>query len=122
MWQDYLQQLTTSVYHLMCKQKTYYDGRARSRRFKVGDYKICHGCQGYIEKSVPRVIVWHQEACRVMSDCDPEGRVFFYLSFIPMILCCSHFNYRRLPYCDDNTVTFSDIITFGDVELNDGVP
>ena len=27
----------------------------------------------------------------------------------------------RLPYCDDNTVTFSDVITFSDVNLNDGI-
>ena len=27
-----------------------------------------------------------------------------------------------LIYCDDNTGTFSDVITFSDVDLNDGVP
>ena len=28
------------------------------------------------ETSIPRVTVWHHEACRKMSDCDPEGRIF----------------------------------------------
>ena len=37
--------------------------------------RICHGVR-QIEKSVPRVTVWHHEACRMMSDCDPKGRIF----------------------------------------------
>ena len=28
------------------------------------------------EKSVPRMAVWHHEACRVMTNGDPEGGVF----------------------------------------------
>ena len=30
-------------------------------------------------KSIPRIAVWQFEACRVMTNCDPEGRIF--LSF-----------------------------------------
>ena len=33
-------------------------------------------CEGRIEKSVPRIAVWHHEACRVMTNGDPEGRIF----------------------------------------------
>ena len=29
-----------------------------------------------MEKSVPKIAVWHQEACRVMTNGDPEGRIF----------------------------------------------
>ena len=29
-----------------------------------------------IEKSVPRIAVWHHEACRVMTNGDLEGRIF----------------------------------------------
>ena len=33
-------------------------------------------CEGRIEKSVPRIAVWHHEACRAMTNGDPEGRIF----------------------------------------------
>ena len=35
-----------------------------------------HECEGKIEKYVPRIAVWHHEACRVMTNGDPEGRTF----------------------------------------------
>ena len=38
--------------------------------------RIYHECEGRIEKSVPRITVWHHEACRVMTNCDPEGQIF----------------------------------------------
>ena len=38
--------------------------------------KIYHECEGGIEKSVPRIAVWHYEACRVITNGDPEGRPF----------------------------------------------
>ena len=38
--------------------------------------RIYHGCEGRIEKSVPRIAFLHQEACRVMTNGDPEGRNF----------------------------------------------
>ena len=31
-----------------------------------------HECEGRIEKSVPRMAVWHHEACRVMTNRDLE--------------------------------------------------
>ena len=35
--------------------------------------KIYHKCEGRIEKSVPRIAIWHHEACRLMANGDPEG-------------------------------------------------
>ena len=33
-------------------------------------------CEDGIGKSVPRVTGWHHEACGVMTNGDPEGRIF----------------------------------------------
>ena len=41
--------------------------------------RIHHECEGRIAKSLPRIAVWNHEACRVMTNGDPEGRIF--LSF-----------------------------------------
>ena len=38
--------------------------------------RIYHECEGRIEKSVPRIAVWHHEACRVMTNGDPEEQIF----------------------------------------------
>ena len=38
--------------------------------------RIYHECEGMTEKSVPRIAIWHHEACRVMTKGDPEGRIF----------------------------------------------
>ena len=38
--------------------------------------RIYHECEGRIEKSVPRITVWHHQACRVMTNGDHEGRIF----------------------------------------------
>ena len=38
--------------------------------------RIYHECEGRIEKFVPRITVWHHEACRVMTNGDPEGWIF----------------------------------------------
>ena len=39
--------------------------------------RIYHECEGRIEKSVSKITAWHHEACRVMTNGDPEGRFFF---------------------------------------------
>ena len=39
--------------------------------------RIHHECEGRIEKSVTRIAVWHHEACRVMTNGDREGRIFY---------------------------------------------
>ena len=38
--------------------------------------KIYHECAGRIEKSIPRIGVWHHKACRVVTIGDPNGRIF----------------------------------------------
>ena len=38
--------------------------------------RIYHECEGRVEKSVPRIAVWHHEACRVMTNGDTEGQIF----------------------------------------------
>ena len=38
--------------------------------------RIYHECEGRIEKSVPRIAVWHHKACRMISNGDPEGWIF----------------------------------------------
>ena len=43
---------------------------------KDNNIRIYHECEDRIEKSVPRITVWHQEACRVMTKGDPDGRIF----------------------------------------------
>ena len=41
-----------------------------------GNIRIYHECEGRVEKSVLRIAVWHHEACRVMTNGDPEGHIF----------------------------------------------
>ena len=43
---------------------------------KMQNIRIYHECEGRIEKSVPRIAVWHHKACRVMTSGDPEGQSF----------------------------------------------
>ena len=38
--------------------------------------RIFYECEGRIEKSTPRITVWHHEACLVMTNGDPEGWIF----------------------------------------------
>ena len=43
-------------------------------KFFMQIIRIYH--EGKVEKLVPRIAVWHHEACRVMTNGDPEGRIF----------------------------------------------
>ena len=38
--------------------------------------RIHHDCEGEIEKIVLRITDWHHEACRVMTNGDPDGQIF----------------------------------------------
>ena len=40
--------------------------------------RIYHECEGRIENSIQSIAVWHHEACRVMTNSNPEGRIFLY--------------------------------------------
>ena len=55
------------------------DAKTISLRLRLGII-IYHECESSIEKSVPRITVWHHEACRVMTNGDPKGMFFFYLT------------------------------------------
>ena len=46
------------------------------KEVNVDIIRIYHECEGRIEKSVPRLANWHHEACRVMTNDDPEGTIF----------------------------------------------
>ena len=47
------------------------------RTIFVQNIRIYHECEGRVEKTVRRIAVWHHEACRVMTNCDPEGQILF---------------------------------------------
>ena len=42
----------------------------------IKQIRIYHECDGSIEKSIPRIAVLRHEACRVMTNGDPEGWIF----------------------------------------------
>ena len=42
----------------------------------VRNIRIYYECEGRIEKSVPRITVWHLGACRMMTNGDPKGQIF----------------------------------------------
>ena len=62
--------------------------RSISKNKKI---RIYHEYEGRIEKSVLRIAVWHHEACRVMTNGDPEAQIF--LSYPQtnngLFFCCS---------------------------------
>ena len=62
------------VFRQACTQCPYMDHQRQYFSWVMGIY---HECEGRIEKSVPRITVWHHEACRVMKSGDPEGRIFY---------------------------------------------
>ena len=56
----------------MCYEIVHNQGRLPN----VKIIRIYHECEGRIEKPVLRFAVWHHQACRVMTNGDPEGRIF----------------------------------------------
>ena len=62
--------------------------------------RIYYECEGRIEKSDPRIIVWHHESCRVMTNIDPERRIF--LSTLTRIMdsfsCSTLFLYLKISF------------------------
>ena len=47
-----------------------------SRQQITKSIRIYHECEGRIGKSVPRITILNLEACRVITNGDPEGRIF----------------------------------------------
>ena len=70
------------IFIFFCWEKfsIYLNRRVFVMLWKNKNIRIYHGCEGYIEKSVPRVTAWYHEACRVVSDCE-----IYYLSLTSMI-------------------------------------
>ena len=52
--------------------------------FYLSSYGVCEiiriyqEFEGEIEKSVLRITFWHHEACRVMTNGDNKGRIFYF--------------------------------------------
>ena len=44
--------------------------------FHTYTIRIYHKCESGIEKTIPRIIIWHHKAFRVMTNSDPEGQIF----------------------------------------------
>ena len=65
--------------------------------------RIDHDCKGGIENSFPSITVLHHEACRVMTNSDPEGHCFSNPTLTQSIdfFLCSLLNF----YFDDVTLT-----------------
>ena len=59
--------LTTVHSHLS------HDCKILPRKWNI---RIYHECDSRIEQSIPRIAVWHHEACRVMTNSDHEGLIF----------------------------------------------
>ena len=54
------------------------------------EIRILDKCEGWIEKSVPRVTVWHHDASWMTPDCNPEDIFFSFLhtlSFLNVDFC-----------------------------------
>ena len=44
----------------------------------TSNIRIHHENEGRIEKSILRITDWHHKACRVITNGDSQGRIFFY--------------------------------------------
>ena len=71
--------------------------------------RIYHEFEGRIEKSIPRIAVWHHKACPVMTNGDPEGWIFlsyphtnngffFFLTTIFIVLIFYSFIYFKISF------------------------
>ena len=56
--------------------RIYHECEGRKEKSIPRDHRLASLGKSKIEKSVPRIAVWHHEACRVMTNGDPEGRIF----------------------------------------------
>ena len=64
--------------------------------------RIYHECKGRIETFVPRITVRHHDACRVMTNGDPEGQIFLsyphtnngFFFLLPTVFVCLFINFK----------------------------
>ena len=83
-------------------------------------YKIrmYHECEDRIEKSIPRITIWHHEACRVMTNGDTEGWIFLSYSHTNngfFFLLASFFFYFKI--CFQKSLNTLYAISHDDVTL-----
>ena len=61
---------------------------------KGGIIRIYQECECEIESSIPRITVWHHEACQVVTNDYPEGRS--HLHTYNALSSCSPLNFALL--------------------------
>ena len=45
----------------------------------IVNIRIHYECESWIEKFVPRITDWYHESCRVRTNCDHEGQIFYHI-------------------------------------------
>ena len=71
MWSLLCAQWVTKGTSLLCKGREDSDQTELMPKLII---RIYLECEGRIKKSVPRITVWHHEACRVMTNGDARDR------------------------------------------------
>ena len=72
--------------------------------------RIDQVCEGWIEKSVPRITNWHHEACRVMKNGDSKDGFFYpILTQIMDSLSCSQLS---TAYVTDRSAAYVCLFVF----------
>ena len=65
--------------------------------FLVRILRIPHECEGRIEKSLAKIAFWHHEACRVMTNSDPEGQIVYPHANIELFFLLTTVFLNKLP-------------------------
>ena len=66
-----------NVFHRLIEIEFSHIGRiSRTPDLVLENKRIYHECEGWIGKSILRIVVWHHKACQVMTNGDSEGRIF----------------------------------------------
>ena len=67
----------------------------------ICNIRIYHKCEVWIEKSILRIAFWHQKGCRVMTNGDPEERIFLSVPHTNNGLFLAHLSHwLMVSYCD----------------------
>ena len=80
----------TKLCDILCNQLIFLQDDVNPESDNMGDTRILHECQVWIDKSVLRVTVWPHETRRVMPNCDRRNRfVYSYLICMMDSFSCS---------------------------------
>ena len=83
--------------------------------------RIYHECEGKIEKSIPKITVWHHQACLVMTNGDPEVQIFLSYPhrnngfFFLLTMCCFYLFENKLTEVPEYTKMQFHRVTLLDV-------